>query len=437
MRILFISESLLTGDLAYHLKNEGNEVKLFIEDSSCSDCYNNLVERVYDWEAELAWVGKDGLIIFEDLGMAESQSRLREEGYAVFGTSKAAEESETSRAFGNTIFNKYGLKTVPLQSFDNIEDAVDFIRQNPAKWVLKYENGCWLKPYASIGEYEDGSDIISTLLNYKELHIQAGQKLTLQQRVEGVEVGIGRYFNGEDWIGPIEYNVEHPYLFPGNRGPVVNEMGTVMWLDDDENEKFYIETLKRISPFLKESKFKGDYSINCIINAEGIFPLEVTARFGAPEIHLQRRLQTSSWSEFLYAIATGSKCEVTWDRAFGVIISVVTPPFPYRVEEIGKAIIGLPMSIKKPFPNNLFEGLHLDEVASRDGTLDSLYLSGSNGYAFYVSGKGATIKLAREEALERLKHVHVPKMFYRDDIGVDFEQKNLIILKSLGFFTKL
>ena len=91
MRVLFVSGELIAGDVAYRLKQEGCEVKLFIEDKSRGDCFVNMVEKTNDWRKELDWVGKDGLIVFDDVGYGKVQDDLRKKGYTVFGGSKESD----------------------------------------------------------------------------------------------------------------------------------------------------------------------------------------------------------------------------------------------------------------------------------------------------------------------------------------------------------
>jgi hypothetical protein len=57
-------------------KKEGGAVRLFIEDESRKDCLDNMVEITTDWEKELNWVRKDGLIVFDDVGYRKIQVEL-------------------------------------------------------------------------------------------------------------------------------------------------------------------------------------------------------------------------------------------------------------------------------------------------------------------------------------------------------------------------
>ena len=88
VNILFISKNLIAGNLAYLLKKEGHTVKLFIEQKNSHESFDNMVSKSLNWKADLDWVGKDGLIVFDDVGYGRTQDKLRKEGYIVFGGSE-------------------------------------------------------------------------------------------------------------------------------------------------------------------------------------------------------------------------------------------------------------------------------------------------------------------------------------------------------------
>ena len=85
VRVLFVSNDLIGGNIAYLLKKEGHDVRLFIDDQKRRENFENLVEKTEDWMRELPWVGKDGLIVFDDVGYGKIQDDLRKDGYTVFG----------------------------------------------------------------------------------------------------------------------------------------------------------------------------------------------------------------------------------------------------------------------------------------------------------------------------------------------------------------
>ncbi|MFA6094467.1 MAG: phosphoribosylglycinamide synthetase C domain-containing protein [Candidatus Paceibacterota bacterium] len=435
MRILFISNDLIAGNLAYRLKQEGHDVKLFVEEPLSKECFSGLVEKIEDWKKELDWVGKDGLIVFDDAGYGEMQEKLRNDGYTVFGGCYVGDKLETEREYGQAIFKEYGLKTAPLKNFSSVQDAIAYVKKNGGSWVIKQNNHNF-KHLSYVGKFEDGRDIVNVLENY-ELRNGEIDKITLHKKIEGVEIGVGRYFNGTDWVGPIEYNIEHTKLFPGCIGPTTSEMGTLAWYDDDESGKLFKENLNLLKPFLQHIGYRGDFEVNFIVNETGAYPLEATARLGTPIIHLHDEIHESPWGEFLYAIARGEQYDLKYKKGFGIVVVIATPPFPYSERAYNR------LSNNNSYRYNIYfdhemsaeemSHIHFEEVAVRATDPKQLYVADSRGNVLYVTGMGQTIQEARDITYEKIKPIVIPKMFYRNDIGVEFEKNSLGKLKEWGY----
>ncbi len=431
MNILFISNDLIGGNLAYLLKKEGHNVKLFIEDSGRHENFNHMVTKTYNWKKELSWVGKDGLIVFDDVGYGEVQDNLRKKGYTVFGGNAAGDKLEQDRAYGQKIFKKYGLNTVPLKDFNSIKSAIAFVKKNKKAWVIKQNNHHYSKVLNYVGEFEDGRDVIGMLDNYYHNKNVRTEKISLHQKIIGVEVGIGRYFNGNDWVGPIEFNIEYPRFFPGDIGPLTSEMGTVAWYSEDEKNKLYKETIEKLKPYLKKIKFKGDFEINCIVNETGIYPLEATPRMGSPIIHLHSELHISPWGDLLYAIAKGEKYDLKWKKGYGIVVLVAVPPFPYTEKSQKNLLYGSYVYIDNVKEED-HEHIHFEEI-SYNPSKKRYYISDTRGYILYVTGVSASLKNTQKEVYGMIKNIYIPKMFYRSDIGDSFLNENQDKLKKWGY----
>lgn len=418
--------------MAYLLKKEGNEVKLFIENKKSRKNFENMVSQVDNWRTELSWVGREGLIIFDDVGYGKIQDRLRDQGYTVFGGSEMGERIELDREYGQRVFSEVGMQTTPLKDFDNIDDAIKYIKKNPTAWVVKNNNHDG-KFYNYIGECSDGKDVIAILKNYLRSQTSHKGNITLHQRLYGIEIGVGRYFNGSEFVGPIEFNVEHTRFFPGDLGPITSEMGTLAWYDENENNKLYQETLGRLKEFLIESKFRGDFEVNCIVNEKGVFPLEATTRFGSPIIHLHDEIHISPWSKFLYAVASGRNFNLKWKKGYGIVILMAVPPFPYADGHKENSQYGVDVHFQD-FKRKDFKHIHFEEISLRPYSEDEYFISDSLGYILYVTGMGNNIEEAQKNVYDLAKRIIIPKVFYRNDIGQEFIQTGLPKLKKLGYF---
>lgn len=411
--------------------SEGHEVRLYIDEPQSRECFNGIVEKVSQWRDGIDWAGKDGLIIFDDAGYGIRQDELRAEGYCVVGGCAEADRIELDREYGQQIFKKYGLQTATLVDFSSIKDAIEYVREHPRKWVIK-RNGSVSKQLYYAGDEDDGSDVITLLQQYEHEKREISTRITLHERVEGVEFGVGRYFNGEEWIGPIELNVEHPRLYPGGLGPITNEMGTLAWYTDDERNKLYLETIAKLKPYLQKIKFKGDFALNCIVNERGAFILEATPRFGSPILHLQQQIHRSPWGEFLLALAKGDSYKLEWNPGYGIVVLVAVPPFPYVAKEVNRSSYGLTFDLGGISRAQLSQ-VAFEEVARREEDKNQLYIADQYGYVAYVSAVARTIPRAQQAAYGIISKLNIPRMFYRHDIGSQFLKQDRKILKDFGY----
>lgn len=429
MNVLFVSKDLSGGDLAYRLKNEGNNVRLFVEDLDCKKSFDGMVEKTDNWEKDIEWVGKEGLIVFDSTGYGKIQDDLRKNGYSVVGGCEMGDKLEHDRQYGQKIFSACGINIVPTESFDSLEEAIAFVKNNKGPWVIK-QNGHQDKTCNYVGEFEDGRDVIDVLESYFK-NKKKCVPVDLQKRVYGIEIGVARYFNGNDWVGPIEINIEHKDLFAGGVGPKTDEMGTLMWYEKNENNKLFQATLAKLKPYFQEIDFRGDIDINCIVNEGEVFPLELTTRFGWPAIHAQESLHISDWSKFLKAVADGEKYDLKYKDGFAITVLIAVPPFPYKIDNGKYSFRDKTIYFSSELTEDEIRNIHFDEVYKNNK--GDFKIAGDSGFVLNVACAGKTIKEIRENVNKIIRKIIIPKKFYRNDIGVKFEQDDWNKLKEWGW----
>ena len=260
-----------------------------------------------------------------------------------------------------------------------------------------------------LGKDEDGKDLHEILRSNKKVLNQKIKQFQLQKFASGVEIAVGAFFNGNDFIYPINVNFEHKKLFPGDIGPFTGEMGTLMYWSGPN--MIFKTTLEKMKEEIKKSGYVGYIDINCIANARGIYPLEFTARFGYPTISVQAEGVVSEWGEFLTAIAKGENYDLKTKRGFQMGVVVAVPPFPYDDKSEMALYKDLSIIFKKPNA----EGVHLGDVKLIDGNWQ---IAGNTGYALVVTGNGITVDDARKQVYGRLENILLQNMFYRTDIGL-------------------
>lgn len=430
MRILFISGELIAGDLPYRLSEEGCDVKLFIEHPDQQDCQTGFVTKIDDWRSELDWVGKSGLIVFDDVGFGEVQDQLRRDGFRVFGGSAGGDRLELDREYAQQVFADFGLEVLPTLRFEYPADAVQHIRTTaPCRWVVKQNNHDSALCY--VGQFDDGCDAIDVLESYQRRGIR---DVSLQQAADGIEIAVSRYFNGRDWVGPVELNVEHKALCDGDIGPKTGEMGNLAWYSGEVDQPLFEKVLAPLKPYLIKSRFHGDIDVNCIVNRQRVVPLEFTARLGCPITHIQSALHLTPWREFLGAIADGRQIDLDYRRGYGIGLTIAVPPFPYQGQQSGRySAEGLPIRFRtEPSKDERLRHYHFESVRREiqaDGQERYLITNGL-GWAAFVTGVGATVAAAREDVYSAARNLCVPRAIYRTDIGKKFIETDEMKLKA-------
>jgi phosphoribosylamine--glycine ligase len=244
--------------------------------------------------------------------------------------------------------------------------------------------------------------------------------------IEGIEMGVGAYFNGEEFLEPACLDWEHKRFFPGDLGELTGEMGTVVTYA--RSKTFFDRTLGKMRALLRENGYCGYINLNTMVNESGIWPLEFTCRFGYPGYAILDPLQRTAWADLFRSMLERNTVQFETEPGFAVGIVITTPPFPYSREQVAEPI-GLPIL----FDGNLSPAerrhLHYGEVGLSG---DVLVTSGATGYTLVVTGTGETIAAARDAANALAEKTMVPNARYRRDIGQRLLQGEFDTLQAWG-----
>src|SRR3989344_3638360 len=423
IKFLFVSNEALAIDLAWQIKKEGHDVKMNILSKDDNDVGDGFIEKSDDWKKDADWAD---IVIFDDcLGFWTEADKLRKKGKLVVGGTANTDRLEDDREFGQEMMEKAGMNILPHWDFDNFDEAIKFVEKNSGRYVLKPSGkAANEKELLFVGQEDDGKDVLQVLQHYKKNWASKIKKFQLQKHAAGVEVACGAFFNGKDFITPGCVNFEHKRLFPGDIGALTGEMGTSAYFCQPNT--FYKTTLEKMKPFLAQEGYVGYFDINCIVNARGIYPLEMTCRFGVPTISLQMEGITSKMSDLLIAMAKGESFDLQVKKGYQICVVIAVPPFPFNdPDTFRKFSEGATILFKKPN----FEGIHLGDTKMVE---EDWVVAGSVGYVLVITGSGPTMSEARKQAYNRVRNIMIPNLFYRDDIGERW-LKDSDLLQTWGY----
>jgi phosphoribosylamine--glycine ligase len=407
-KFLFVSYSALISDIAWQIVKEGHEVKYCIDSERDRDIADGFVPKCTDWRAEVDWAD---VIVFDDtLGHGTLAAELRAKGKKVIGGTPYTDRLEDDRSFGQDELRKAGVNILPYREFTDFGTAVAYVKANPDRYVIKPSGEASnVKRRLFVGDEDDGEDVVRVLEAYGKSFPDEIKVFQLQKRVTGVEVAIGAFFNGKEFAYPLNVNFEHKKLFPGNIGPSTGEMGTTMFWSGPN--KLFNSTLKRMEPVLAREGYVGYVDLNCIVNGNGIYPLEFTSRFGYPTISIQQEGMTTPIGEFFHDLAAGTTNKFKVKSGFQLGVRIVVSPFPFDDDATFNSVSkNAAILFKKGIP----EEVHIEDVKQVNG---QWYVAGTSGVVLIVCGLGQTMRQAQAQAYTRIKNIMIPDMYYRDDIG--------------------
>ena len=412
MRFLGVGDYCDLGALYLRLIADGHQVKVSIANALCRGTLAGMAEQTPDWRSELEWVraaGEQGVILFENVasGSGGMQDALRRDGFHVIGGSAYGDRLENDRAFAQGVLSDLDLPICRVWDFKDRRAGLRFLADHPARYALKF-NGPKDSINNYVGRLADGRDVAAFLARLPE---SEGASFILMEHVEGVEMGVGAYFDGARFLTPACLDWEHKRFFPGDLGELTGEMGTVVTYD--RTRRFFARTLGRMEPLLREHGHCGYVNLNTIVNERGIWPLEFTCRFGYPGFAILDPLQQTSWAELFGGMIARSRSAFATRPGFSVGIVLTTPPFPYPRPQVEEPV-GLPVLFEGDVTAEDAAHLHYGEVGLEDG---QLVTSGIYGWTMVVTGVGPTIRAAQERANGLADRVLVPNVRYRRDIG--------------------
>ena len=395
------------------LMREGHDVRIYVERRD-KFALAGLIVPVADWRAELPWVGRDGIVLVEPSGLGALQDGLRQDGYRVIGSSAYGDRLELDRGFGQQALHDAGLPIADSIALPSPAAARAWLREHPGRYAMKADSN---RHTTFVGEHAAGADLDFVLGGLE------GGGVLLQRRLEGVEIGVGGYFDGRDFLRPVNLDFEHKRFFPGDMGEMTGEMGTLAAFEGAE--KLFDATLGRFAPQLRAAGHVGYVNLNMIVNAEGAWPLEFTCRFGNPGFAVLAALQADGWGDLLARMA-GDGGTFRTHAGWSVAIVLTVPPFP-ATRDVAPTE-DPPVMFHVPPDDPVHH--HYIDMRAADGTL---FVHRRSGHVMIVTGIGASIPEAQQAARARARNVIVPEIRWRQDIGERARHTDIGLLRGWGW----
>lgn len=328
-------------------------------------------------------------------------------GIRAFGPNKAAAQIEGSKDFAKQLMQRHGIPTAAYQTFDNLEQARNYVQEQGAPIVIKADGLAAGKGVTVATDLEMALNALNDIFIDHRFG-SAGAKVVVEEFLEGQEFSLMSFVDGTRfWAMPISQ--DHKRAYDGDTGPNTGGMGAYSPVPQISEElvRVAIETI--VAPTVEAmvndgTPFTGILYAGLIATADGPKVIEFNARFGDPETEVVLPRLTSDFGMAIQCILNGEEPIFEWDESqttLGVVLAA--NGYPTNVTT------GAPVP---DIPND--SDTHVYYAGVRNGESG---LEAASGRVLLVQTTAADIPAAQQRIYELLDSIDTTGLFYRHDIG--------------------
>lgn len=378
-------------------------------DAKCFDFaatdIDGVVNLAKEIKADLVVVAPDDPLV---AGMVDA---LNEAGFKTFGPRANAAIIEGSKVFSKELMQKYNIPTAEYKVFDNVEEAIEYIKErNEFPTVIKAD-GLALGKGVIIPENLD--DAIAGVKEIMEDKIfgASGNNIVVEEFLTGPEVSVLAFTDGK-CVKPMVSSMDHKRALDGDKGLNTGGMGTVspnpyytQEVAKECMDKIFIPTINAMNN--EGRTFKGCLYFGLMITPKGPKVIEYNCRFGDPETQVVLPRLKTDIVDIFEAIdnETLSDLDVEWSDDACACVIMASGGYPKSYPK-GIEITGL--------SNGQLDGVTVYHAGTK---LQDNKLVTSGGRVLGVTALGDTLENALKKSYDAVEKIHFEGAHYRRDIG--------------------
>ncbi|WP_338278727.1 phosphoribosylamine--glycine ligase [Corallococcus caeni] len=322
-----------------------------------------------------------------------------------FGPVAAAARIEGSKAFAKEVMDEAGVPTAAFRVFTDAAEAEKYAVAQ-GRIVVKADGLAAGKGVIVAPDAQAARDAVRAVAAMG----QAGQRMVLEELLEGEEVSLMALCDGERYV-LLPLSQDHKRVGEGDTGPNTGGMGAYCpapFLTPEALAKVGEQVIAPTLAVLKKrgTPLRGVLYAGLMLTASGPKVLEFNARFGDPETQVLMMQVDEDLLPLLDACARGALEPRPLKQFPGASVGVVLAAEGYpEAPRKGQRIEGL-----DAVPSNA--PVFLAGVAKQDGALVT-----AGGRVLTVCARGDSLATARERALAAADAVRFEGRHFRRDIG--------------------
>ncbi|MGZ8421792.1 MAG: phosphoribosylamine--glycine ligase [Nitrospira sp.] len=264
------------------------------------------------------------------LGIADEfrKSRLK-----IFGPTKAAARLESSKSFSKDIMAANHIPTATSRSFEQMEEALAYLDQQPVPIVVKADGLAQGKGVVVATTREEAKQAVRDAME-KSLFGQAGHRVLIEEFLDGEELTIMAFTDGKTVV-PMVPAQDHKRVGDGDTGPNTGGMGAYAPAPIASaalREQVTREVLQPTVDALARlgCPFQGVLYAGLMIVKGRPYVLEFNARMGDPETEVVLPLLKTDLVEVMEAVVNHrlDQLAVEWRDDTAVCVVMTSPGYP-------------------------------------------------------------------------------------------------------------
>jgi len=335
---------------------------------------------------------------------------FRAAGLPVFGPTRAAAQLESSKDFAKAFMKRHGIPTAGYQTFDNAQQAHDYVDAKGAPIVIKADGLAAGKGVIVAMTLAEAHAAIDDMLLGNKMG-NAGARVVIEDFLQGEEASFIVMVDGEHVL-PMATSQDHTRLLDNDQGPNTGGMGAYSPAPVVTPEVYRRTMDEIILPTVRGMaadgcEFTGFLYAGLMIDENGApRTIEFNCRFGDPETQPIMSRLDSDLADLVQAALDRrlDKVQAEWNpqTAVGVVLAAAGYPDSPRK---GDAVEGVEAA------NKIGKVFHAGTAVSDGHTVTN------GGRVLCVVGLGDDVKEAKAKAYEAVAEIHFEGMQYRKDIA--------------------
>jgi len=428
MNILLLGSGGRENSLAWKMQQSHHCSQLFIAPGNAGTTTygSNVTLDILDFEAikqfcidnkiQLVVVGPEEPLVKGIYDYLRNDEQLG--NMIIVAPSAAASQLEGSKAFAKQFMQKNNIPTAAYAEFtlDNYDNGKQYLQNHSLPIVLKADGLAAGKGVVICENHSDALQVFEEMIINKQFG-NASSKVVIEEFLQGIEVSVFVLTNGTDYQ-IIGHAKDYKRIGEGDTGLNTGGMGCVSpvpFMDDlfmqKVDEKIIRPTIQGLQ---NDNLIYNGFIFLGLMNFDGEpFVIEYNCRLGDPETEvILPRLETDLVSLFA-AMDNGTLIDANIEYNEGYFATVMAVSGGY------------PEAYKKGLKISISEDLKMEKTSFifHSGTKidaeNNLVTNG--GRVLTATSQGNSIKEAVEKSKNILSQINFDGMYYREDIGYEFE----------------